>query len=138
MIPRVASGGGENQRRKAREPDGVKLRVSNMQRMKAFYRHALGFALIGEFPNAALLELAETDGGRAQAIGLFKCSVHLRRGEMPAARISFSITLADCGSRRRRLEQLGFLVDANDPGRLCLHDPEGNRVELICRDRDGR
>jgi catechol 2,3-dioxygenase-like lactoylglutathione lyase family enzyme len=121
-----------NQPRAIQEPDEVKLRVDNIHRMTCFYRNAFGFALIGEFPNAALLEIAENGGGRSRAIGLFKHPVHAGPEHAAVNRIRFSISLKDCGSERRRLEKLGLRVDAKDPGRISVRDPEGNQVELIC------
>jgi len=36
----------------------VALRVNNLERMKRFYQEVLGFEVLGEFPNAALLKIA--------------------------------------------------------------------------------
>jgi catechol 2,3-dioxygenase-like lactoylglutathione lyase family enzyme len=133
MIPRFESGRVVNQARKIKEPGEVRLRVNNMQRMKAFYRNALGFALIGELPNAALLELAATSDGHTQTIGLFKRSAQLSRKRNLVDRICFSIPSEDCTPQKRRLEELGFRVDVKAPNRICLYDPEGNQVELVCQ-----
>ena len=109
------------------------LRVSNIQRMKYFYRHVLGFEVIGEFPNAALLEIAKANGGRAQAIGLFQRPINSPGETPPDHRISFSISMKDCQSTQRKLERLGCQVEVTVPNRIWVRDPEGNRVELVCQ-----
>ena len=116
--------------------DGT-LRVSNLQRMKCFYEEVLGFSVVGEFPNAVLLEISEKVGSRTRAIGLLKRSV--RAVPEPGSRddLAFTFPVEDCESERRRLENMGLQVEArnDDPVRrrsLYIRDPEGNRVELIC------
>jgi catechol 2,3-dioxygenase-like lactoylglutathione lyase family enzyme len=51
------------------------LRVNNLERMKRFYQGVLGFELLGEFPDAVLLKIAEGHAGHSQILGLFDRSV---------------------------------------------------------------
>ena len=130
MISRFQPGRAVNQPQRVDEPGDVTLRVTNLQRMKYFYRHALGFELIGEFSNAALLEIASPTGGRAQSIGLFQRAAKSPGETRTDHRISFSISLKDCRSTQSKLERLGFRVEVKDSNRLWVQDPEGNRIEL--------
>jgi len=117
-----------------RGPVGVALRVNHLSRMKCFYCDVLGFELAGEFPNAVLLEIIESNGRRAQTIGLFKRSAHVSPGRVTVGRITVSFSPRDYDSKKRRLEQFGIQWKAKAPGRIWIQDPEGNQVELVCHD----
>src|SRR5882724_5643652 len=70
----------------------VTLRVVDLQPMKRFYQDFLGFELLGEFPNAALLEITGSDGKTVQAIGLLKCTANSAPKHNAGIRIVISFT----------------------------------------------
>jgi catechol 2,3-dioxygenase-like lactoylglutathione lyase family enzyme len=112
-------------------PGGVTLRVNNLSLMKSFYRTVLGFALVGEFPSAALLEITGTHGRPTQPIGLFKRSACVDPGHAAVHRVVVSFPPGEYELRKRQLELLGFQFELKTPQRICLRDPEGNPVELV-------
>ena len=114
----------------------IALRVNNLERMKRFY---LGFEVLGEFPNAALLKIAAGYAGHTQVLGLFDRSVSVDQERTTVDHIAFTIGLPDYDSERQRLETLGLNVEVKDHEwvnwrSLYFQDPEGNRVELVCYD----
>jgi catechol 2,3-dioxygenase-like lactoylglutathione lyase family enzyme len=117
----------------------VALRVNNLERMKRFYQEVLGFEVLGEFPNAALLKIAAGYAGHTQVLGLFDRSVSVDQERTTIDHITFTIGLLDYDSERKRLETLGLNVEVYahewiNWRSLYFHDPEGNRVELVCYD----
>ena len=108
------------------------LRVSDLERMKRFYRWILGFDLVGEFPNAALLEMNLAGGTRILTIGLLKRSADSERGV--THRFTVSLPRASCESSRRKLKRVGAPMEIRGRDRICIHDPEGNEIELVCRE----
>jgi len=115
----------------------VTLRVVDLQPMKRFYQDFLGFELLGEFPNAALLEITGSDGKTAQAIGLLKCTVNGAPKHNAGIRIVVSFTPDEYMITQRRLEHFGIRLDKKADDRIRIQDPEGNRVELVCRHKGG-
>ena len=112
----------------------VALRVNNLERMKRFYQEVLGFEVLGEFPNAALLKIAAGYAGHTQVLGLFDRLVSVDKERTTIDHITFTIGLLDYDSERKRLETLGLNVEVYahewiDWRSLYFHDPEGNRVE---------
>ena len=61
----------------------VAFRVNNLAQMKRFYQDVLGLEVLGEFPTAVLLKIAEGYGGHTQVLGLFDRSVPVGPGEPP-------------------------------------------------------
>ncbi len=117
----------------------VALRVNDLQQMKRFYEDVLGLEVLGEFPTAVLLKIAEGYGGHTQVLGLFDRSVPVGPERTTVDHIAFTIELRDYEAERRRLEALGLKVDMKDHNwvkwrSLYFHDPEGNQVELVCYD----
>ena len=115
------------------------LRVNQLKEMKLFYQKILGFRLIGEFPSAALLGFGFGSGAQVQLLGLLQRSVAAGRGGKATGHIAFIMPTPDCEMERQRLEGLGQSVDASRhegiwKQSLCLRDPEGNQVELLCCD----
>lgn len=115
----------------------VTLRVVDLQPMKRFYQDFLGFELLGEFPNAALLEISGSDGRTAQAIGLLKRAANGTTKQNAGIRIVVSFTPDEYMITQRRLEHFGIQLDKKTADRIRIQDPEGNRVELVCRHRGG-
>ena len=121
----------------------VALRVNNLERMKRFYQEVLGFEVLGEFPNAALLKIAAGYAGHTQVLGLFDRSVSVDQERTTVDHIAFTIGLPDYDSERQRLETLGLNVEVKEHEwvnwrSLYFHDPEGNQVELVCYDENLR
>ena len=117
----------------------VALRVNNLERMKRFYQEVLGFEVLGEFQNAALLKIAAGYAGHTQVLGLFDRSVSVDQERTTIDHLTFTIGLLDYYSERKRLETLGLNVEVYahewiNWRSLYFHDPEGNRVELVCYD----
>src|SRR5262245_13104246 len=111
----------------------VALRVNNFQVMKRFYQDVLGFEVLGEFGNAALLKIAPGYGGHTQVLGLFDRSVRVGPQHTTVDHIAFSIALDDFESEKRRLESMGLEVTVETHPwvkwrSLYFHDPEGNQL----------
>ena len=117
----------------------VALRVNDLPTMKSFYEDVLGFEVLGEFPSAALLKIAQGYGGHTQVIGLFDRGVAVEQERTSIDHIAFTISLGDYETERLRLEARGLNVEAKQHGwvkwrSLYFHDPEGNQIELVCYD----
>ena len=117
----------------------VALRVNNLPRMQRFYQDVLGFPVLGEFPTAVLLKIADGYGGHTQVLGLFDRSVSVDPARTTVDHIAFTIALDDYQPEKQRLESLGLEVQVMDHKRvkwrsLYFRDPEGNEVELVSFD----
>lgn len=120
----------------------IALRVSDLERMLAFYRDVVGLPLMRRFDRAAFFRLGEGYGGHTTVLALFD-----RRGD-PGAKapapehtsvdhIAFTIDRGDFQTEHRRLSGLGLRVTTayHDWVRwqsLYFDDPEGNQLELVC------
>jgi catechol-2,3-dioxygenase len=99
----------------------------------------LGFEVLGEFPRAAFLKIAEGYGNHTQVLGLFDRSIPVGVEHTTVDHIAFTIALHDYDSEKKRLEALGLNVKVKKHEwvkwrSLYFHDPEGNQVELVCHD----
>ena len=99
----------------------------------------LGLPVLGEFPSAALLKIADGYGGHTQVLGLFDRSVRVGPAHTTVDHIAFTIALGDFESEKRRLQSLGLEVEVETHAwvqwrSLYFHDPEGNQIELVCYD----
>ena len=117
----------------------VAFRVNNLAQMKRFYQDVLGLEVLGEFPTAVLLKIAEGYGGHTQVLGLFDRSVPVGPERTTVDHIAFTIALNDYESEKKRLEGLGLAVEVQDHEwvkwrSLYFYDPEGNEVEFVCFD----
>ena len=113
----------------------VALRVNNLQPMKRFYKEVLGFKVVGEFPNAALLESAEGYGEHPQVVSMFKRSVPASPKPGSVDHIILKLSHDHYEFRTRWLKHRGFRMEQKEHHRICLQDPEGNRIELVCAPR---
>ena len=118
----------------------VALRVNNLQLMKRFYQEVLGFEVLGEFPNAALLKIAADYGGHTQVLGLFDRSVQVGPEHTTVDHIGFTIALDDFESEKKRLESIGLKITVATHDWVkwrspYFPDPEGNGLELVCYDK---
>jgi catechol-2,3-dioxygenase len=117
----------------------VALRVNDLPGMKRFYQNVLRLDVLGEFPDAVLLKIAEDYGRHTQVLGLFDRSVSVGAEHTTVDHIAFTIALHDYDSEKRRLEALGLNVEVKNHEwvkwrSLYFHDPEGNQIELVCYD----
>ena len=78
----------------------VALRVNNLPRMKHFYQDVLGLEVLGEFPRAVLLKIAEDYGGHTQVLGLFDRSVPVGPERTTVDHFAFTIALNDYESEK--------------------------------------
>jgi catechol 2,3-dioxygenase-like lactoylglutathione lyase family enzyme len=117
----------------------VALRVNDLQRMKRFYQEVFGLNELGDFPDGALLKIASGHAGRTQVLGLFDRSASVAQPQTTLDHLAFEIDLIDYEAETRRLQGLGLDVTVREHNwikwrSLYFHDPEGNRVELVCYD----
>jgi catechol-2,3-dioxygenase len=107
--------------------------------MKRFYQEVLGFEVLGEFPTLVLLKIASGYAGHTQVLGLFDRLAAVGQERTTIDHIAFAIGLPDYDSERERLKALGLNVEVQEHQwvkwrSLYFHDPEGNRIELVCYD----
>ena len=86
----------------------VALRVSDLNRMQAFYEEVIGLELLRRFDRAAFFRLGDGFGGHTQVLALFDRSADARYvGLNPATttvdHLAFEIDLADFERERQRL-----------------------------------
>jgi catechol-2,3-dioxygenase len=117
----------------------IALRVNDLVAMKRFYMDVLGLEVLGEFPGAVLLKVAEGYHGHTQVIGLFDRSVSVGSERTTVDHIAFTIGLEDYETEKQRLEGLGLKVKLRIHQwvkwrSLYFHDPEGNNLEFVCYD----
>lgn len=118
----------------------VHLKVADIDRMLAFYRDVLGFAVTQRFGDQAVFL---SDGRYHHAIGMNTWESRGGKAPPPGTTGLYHVAIlypgrADLGDALRRVEGAGLrLSGAADHGvseALYLDDPEGNGVELY-RDR---
>jgi catechol-2,3-dioxygenase len=117
----------------------VAFRVNDLGAMKRFYQEVCGLEVLGEFPTAVLLKIADGYGGHTQVLGLFDRSVPVDQERSTVDHIAFTIAVSDYESEKKRLQGLGLAVEVKEHEwvkwrSLYFHDPEGNEVELVCFD----
>ncbi len=122
----------------------VALRVTDLDRMQAFYQNTIGLELLRRFDRAAFFRLAEGFGGHMQVLALFDRSANpgytgLESAKTTVDHLAFEIELADYEHERQRLTDCGLTVTTAEHGwvhwrSLYVTDPEGNEVELVCYD----
>jgi catechol 2,3-dioxygenase len=107
--------------------------------MKRFYEEVLGLEILGEFPHAVFFKIAEGVGGHTQILALFDRSTPVGAERTTIDHFAFTIEKEDYDTELERLEGLGLDVTVSEHAwvhwrSLYFHDPEGNRVELVCYD----
>ena len=117
----------------------VALVVENLQTMIDFYREAVQLKLMRQTERMAFLEIAPGFAGHTSVLALFKRDREADGKKGTLDHIAFSIALKDYESERVRLEALGLTVTAKQHNwvqwrSLYVNDPEGNEVELVCKD----
>jgi len=122
----------------------IALRVNNLDAMQKFYEEVIGLPLMTRVPNCAFFKVADGYGGHTQVLALFDRSQNPEYRGTDATtstidHIAFEIPLADFADEKKRLEALGLRVETAEHAwvhwrSLYVTDPEGNQVELVCRD----
>jgi catechol-2,3-dioxygenase len=114
--------------------------VADLERMHEFYQRVVGLEPLRRFERISFFRIAAGYAGHTQILALFD-----RDGEAPRAaattldHLAFAIPLAAYQSEKARLEALGLSVRTAEHTwvqwrSLYVDDPEGNLVELVCRD----
>ncbi len=122
----------------------VALRVSDLERMQAFYQDVVGLELLRRFEKSAFFRLAEGFGGHTQVLALFDRTADpnfrgLDSEKTTVDHLAFEIELTDYEPERQRLIARGVSVTTAEHAwvrlrSLYFDDPEGNMVELVCSD----
>jgi catechol-2,3-dioxygenase len=115
------------------------LRVNDLDRMQAFYANVIGLEVMRQFPDVVFFRIAQGHGGHTTILALFDRGVEVGQEHTTLDHLAFSIDVADYATEQRRLEDLGVDVepkvfDWTGWRSLFVRDPEGNVVELVCRD----
>lgn len=139
----------------------VVINVHDLRAMTEFCRSVLGFAVHSQVPEAEptlmFLTVADLDsplgrGGHPQLFALLDSKRHVFTRERYAGldhqrsslnHVAFEIDSTEFMSAKRRLEDLGLVVQVRDfphmrASGLFFNDPEGNQIELICHRQSQR
>jgi catechol-2,3-dioxygenase len=117
----------------------VALRVNDLEIMSDFYATVVGLELMREFPGVTFFRLGEGYGGHTTILALFDRGAEVGVERTTLDYLAFTIDIADHQSEKQRLENAGLEVrtvvfDWVGWRSLFFDDPEGNTVELVCRD----
>jgi catechol 2,3-dioxygenase-like lactoylglutathione lyase family enzyme len=126
----------------------VSIRVKDLVAMSSFYEDVVGLRVLRREASYVFFEIAEGYGGHSQNLALFDAgertfleskSTTLDPEQSTLHHVALSIDLEDYESERRRLDDLGLDVRVVDHPWLHVRslyfpDPEGNLLELVCRD----
>ena len=122
----------------------IALRVTDLDRMQAFYENVVGLALLRRFPNAAFFNIAEGYQGHTQILALFDRAGVAGYQGLSAAQptvdhLAFTIGLEDFQPELERLNGLGLAVRTSEHAWVqwrsrYFDDPDGNLVEFVCFD----
>jgi catechol 2,3-dioxygenase-like lactoylglutathione lyase family enzyme len=103
--------------------------VTDLSRARAFYRDVLGLREIAAPPNF---------GGRVAWFALSDQQLHLLHAAHaePRGERHVALHVDDAAAAGRELAARGIAVEPGGPipgaERIFIHDPDGNRIELIC------
>ncbi|KAB1194814.1 VOC family protein [Haloferax sp. MBLA0076] len=117
--------------------------------MRAFYRDVVGLGdPIGDYDTATFFGLGESHTGHEAVFVLFDRTetddyVGIDPAKTTIDHFAFSIDPGDFGAEVERLRGHGLELDFAyhewvEWRSLYFSDPEGNRVELVCFDPEGR
>ena len=128
----------------------IAFRTEDLAGMIEFYGGVLGLDRIDDPPNETSAFFRAGDGvaGHTQVLVLFDRSerdeyVPPERERTTVDHVAFGIDSADFDAEAERLEGLGYDLtyayhDWVQWRSLYLYDPDGNHVELVCYDPEGR
>ena len=124
----------------------IALRVNDLETMQRFYGEVIGLELMQRFEHSAFFRIAPGYGGHTQILALFDRSGQsgyqgLASEKSTIDHVAFEIALDGFEAEKQRLERLGLRVESAEHAwvhwrSLYVHDPEGNRVELVCYDEN--
>jgi catechol 2,3-dioxygenase-like lactoylglutathione lyase family enzyme len=126
----------------------VSLRVNNLDLMHKFYEEVIGLEVLRRDEGFVFFKIAEGYGGHSQNLALFDRSersfleaksLDLSPQGTTLHHIALNVALEDFEPERKRLAGLGLKVNAVvhewlHVRSLYFSDPEGNLLELVCRD----
>jgi catechol-2,3-dioxygenase len=118
------------------------LRVNDLDRMQDFYENVVGLEVLRRFPGfAVFFRIADGYGGHVTVFNLFARGTEVGTDRSTLDHFGFTIDVKNYESEKRRLEDAGLEVetevfDWTGWRSLFIRDPEGNTVELVCRDPD--
>lgn len=117
------------------------LRVNDLDRMQEFYENIVGLEVMRRFPDVVFFRIGDGYRGHTTIVALFERGVEVGTDRTTLDHVAFTIDIRDYEAEKRRFEDAGVDVetkvfDWTGWRSLFLHDPEGNRVELVCRDPD--
>lgn len=123
----------------------IVLHVRDREASLAFYRDALGLNVISppEFPGPVFLKAGDGSEGIPQMIVLVSLAADAPPFQPPSHlhHLALEVSPADFDAFTVQFESAGMEVRSGQhpviPSRtLYIDDPDGNEVELICRDQD--
>jgi catechol-2,3-dioxygenase len=119
----------------------VALRVNDLGRMQDFYENVVGLEIMRCFPDVVFFRIGDGYRGHTTIVALFQRGVEVETDRTTFDHVAFTIDIRDYEAEKQRLEDAGVDVetkvfDWTGWRSLFLHDPEGNSVELVCRDPD--
>ena len=119
----------------------VALRVNDLGRMQEFYENVVGLEVMRRFPEVVFFRIGDGYRGHTTIVALFQRGVEVEIDRTTFDHVAFTIDIRDYEAEKQRLEDAGVDVetrvfDWTGWRSLFLHDPEGNSVELVCRDPD--
>ena len=130
----------------------IGLRVNDLEKMQHFYEEVVGLEFMKRFPKTVFFRIGDGYRGHAQTLVLFDRSGDQRGPQITRTtprgvsqerstldHLAFEIDLEAYEDEKRRLEDLGFLIettlfDWTGWRSLYISDPEGNTVEFVCFD----
>ena len=128
------------------------LRSANAKGLIAFYRDVIGLETYATLGSATFLKIDDESEGHPQFLAIFEASYEymgpreIKSDEANARtgtlhHFAFLIEKSDFVPERDRLQSLGVaieLVEFTPFGwrSMFMHDPDGNRVELVCYDEE--
>lgn len=121
----------------------IALRVTDLDRMQAFYEQIVGLQLMKRFPTSAFFRIAEGVGGHTQILALFdRGDRRFSSDERPPTtldHLAFAIVQEDFADEKRRIEELRVPMEFAEHSwvqwrSFYISDPEGNKVEWVCFD----
>ena len=122
----------------------IALRVQDLGAMRKFYEETVGLELMNQSPKSVFFRIADGYAGHTQVLALFDRAGTPGYSGVSSERstvdhIAFTVSLADFGAEKQRLEQLGLRVETAEHAwvhwrSLYVKDPEGNELEWVCYD----
>jgi catechol 2,3-dioxygenase-like lactoylglutathione lyase family enzyme len=107
--------------------------------MRDFYETVVGLEFMREFPGIVFFRLSEGYGGHTTVLALFDREADVGPERTTLDHFAFTIDIADYETAKQQLESAGLHVrpvvfEWVGWRSLFFRDPEGNRVEFVCRD----